>query len=298
MVDALSAVQAALRPIAAVAVPASLPAGQNALFDASGSAAACNLGTNTPGAIASYQWTATSGITIVSGATSSKVTIIPGSGSDTLTLTVTDSTGATDTATILVSGGTATTTAPTSAGSAACPAALALSVAPPTVTESFSPASVTTNASSMLTISLNNSNGFALTESTFSMALPANLTIPATPAGSTTCTGAALTAAYTAANIFLSNANIPANGSCTITVPVQSAAAGTYTSSIAAQALSTAPAGANSAVASAALTVTAPSHGGGGALSWLELAGVAGIFAAGRCARRRYARRSSWGPAA
>jgi serine protease len=294
MVDALGAVQAALRPIAAVAVPASAPAGQNAVFDAGGSAAACNLSTNTPGAIASYQWTATSGITIELGATSSKVTIIPGSGSDTLTLTVTDSLGATDAATILVSGGTATTAAPTTAGSAACPAALTLNVAAPTVTESFSPASVTTNASSMFTISLNNSNGFALTQSTFSTALPGNLTIPATPAASTTCTGAALAATYTSASISMSNANIPANGSCTVTVPVQSATAGTYTSSIAAHALATAPAGGNSAAASAVLTVTPPSHGGGGALSWGDLAGVAGIFAAGRFARRR----SSRGPAA
>jgi hypothetical protein len=54
---------------------------------------------------------------------------------------------------------------------------------------------------------------------------------------------------------------------------------------ISAQALSTVPAGGNSASASATLTVTAPKSsggGGGGALQWLDLLFVGGILLARR----------------
>src|SRR3984957_14864511 len=61
MVNALSAVKAALNPIAALAVPAALNAGSKAVFHAGVSAAACNL------TIVSYAWTATGGVTISSG---------------------------------------------------------------------------------------------------------------------------------------------------------------------------------------------------------------------------------------
>ena len=50
MINALSAVKAALDPIAAVVVPATVSAGSSAVFDAGGSAAACNL------SIVSYAW--------------------------------------------------------------------------------------------------------------------------------------------------------------------------------------------------------------------------------------------------
>jgi serine protease len=51
MADAAAAVEAADRPIAAVALPLAVTGGQNASFDASGSSAACGR------AVASYQWT-------------------------------------------------------------------------------------------------------------------------------------------------------------------------------------------------------------------------------------------------
>jgi hypothetical protein len=83
--------------------------------------------------------------------------------------------------------------------------------------------------------------------------------------------------------VTLSGANIPTNGSCTITVPVQSATAGTYTNSLAASALTTGPAGANTAAAAdATLTVTAPSKGGGGALDGWDTLFVVGVLLAGR----------------
>jgi hypothetical protein len=158
----------------------------------------------------------------------------------------------------------------------------------PTVTESFSPASVGTNAVSQLTITLSNSNGFTLIQSNISTTLPGNLLIPTTSAVATTCTGTGMSLTHTTTSIKLSGATIPANGSCTITVPVNSASAGSYASVIPAHALSTVPAGGNSAGASATLTVIAPSGGGGGgggALEWLDLLCLGGILLAGgrRC---------------
>jgi len=69
---------------------------------------------------------------------------------------------------------------------------------------------------------------------------------------------------------------------------VKSATAGTYANAIAANALSTGPAGGNSASASASLTVTAPS-GGGGSLDWTDMMLVVGVL----LASRRYAGRRS-----
>ena len=151
------------------------------------------------------------------------------------------------------------------------------------MSESFSPDSVEENGTSMLVITLANSNRFALTQASFDVTVPSSLTIPATPAVATSCTGAQKSLANTATSVHLSGANIAADGNCTITLPVQSAAAGAYTASIPAKALVTAPAGANSAAATATLTVTAPqSGGGGGAVDWLDLLFVAGVLLAVR----------------
>jgi hypothetical protein len=73
----------------------------------------------------------------------------------------------------------------------------------------------------------------------------------------------------------LSGADIPANGSCAITVPVQSATAGSYTSTVAANALTTAP-------APASVSAAAPSKGGGGDLDWWDTMFVVGVLLAGR----------------
>jgi hypothetical protein len=90
----------------------------------------------------------------------------------------------------------------------------------------------------------------------------------------------------------MAGANIPAKGSCSITVSVKSAAAGNYTSSIGAHALSTGPGGGNAAGASASLEVTAPSKSGGGALDWWDMMFVVGVLLAGRRQARR--RQADW----
>jgi hypothetical protein len=57
---------------------------------------------------------------------------------------------------------------------------------------------------------------------------------------------------------------------------------GSYMNTVAAKALTTGPAGANAASATATLTVVAPSSGGGGAIDWWDMMFVAGVLLACR----------------
>jgi serine protease len=282
MVNALSAVQEAQRPIVAVAIPAGFTTGSTTL-NASGSAAACGA------TIASYAWTLPTGtVQINSGANAAQANITTsGSGQGTLTLTVTDSLGKTDTTILTFTSGGATSTAPSSAATSAgaCPPLMNVTPMAPVITQAFSPASVAPNAAATLTLTLSNSNGFVLTQSGLTQTLPASLTIQTMPAPATTCTGASMSLTSTTSSVTLAGANIPANGSCTITMSVMSSTAGTYTNMIAANALTTGPAGGNAAAASASLDVTAPAGGGksgGGGLDWPDMLLITGVLLAGR----------------
>ena len=277
MVNALSAVNAALKPIAVI----TQSGGSNTTFDASGSVAACKL------TVASYAWAATGGITIQGAAKTAQVTLASNGSAGTLTLIVTDSAGHMDnTATVSFdSAGVPTVNAPAVAGTAAtaCPSSMTVKPAPPTISEAFSPTSVGENTASTLTITFSNANGFDLTQSNFTTAMPANLTIQTSPAPSTDCTGTSGSLTTTSSAVTLAGADIPPNGSCSITVSVKSATSGAYASAIAANALSTGPAGGNAAAVSASLTVTAPaSKNGGGELDWLDMMFVAGVLLVGR----------------
>jgi serine protease len=136
--NADSAVAAALRPIAALQLPATIMVGPN-VFDASASAAACMH------SVASYSWSIIDGTatgTIAGPANgSSAIVVAPTSGSFIVQVVVTDDAGSTDTAQAVLSSASATTTAPASAGSAACLAPIAPTL-PVTVTVSPSSASV------------------------------------------------------------------------------------------------------------------------------------------------------------
>jgi uncharacterized repeat protein (TIGR01451 family) len=241
MVDAYHAVQAAQAPIAAVAISGSS-------LNASGSAASCGR------TVATYAWVASGGASITSS--SGKTTTVSGSG--TVTLTVTDNLGATNSASITVASGEASSSAPSTAGTAACPTALTITPAPPTVTQAFSPAKVAETIASTLTFTFTNANAYALTQSNFSDTLPAGLSVASAPAAATTCTGANASLSAASGVVTLSDANIPVNGSCTVSVSVSSSATGTYTNAVAADALTTGPAGGNAAASSATLTVSAP----------------------------------------
>jgi hypothetical protein len=290
MVNAQQAVNAALRPIAAVNVPLTSALGNTVALDASGSAAACGH------SITAYAWSAAGAVIVQSGANAPQVSVTA-TGAGTLTLTVMDDANAADTATLAVDSTGAISKAastPAAAGSAttACPSPLTVAPAAPTITEAFAPATVTENEVAMLTITLHNTNGFVLTQSRLTQALPAGLSIAASPAPpatapATTCGGAEATLSSTTGSVTLNNANIPADGSCTVNVPVQSAAPGSFVNTVSAKALSTGPGGANAQPISATLNVVAPARGGGGELDWWDTLFAVGVLLAGR----RYGRR-------
>ena len=289
MVNALSAVEAALNPIAAIKLPNGFTSNVAFTLDATGSTAACGV----TGAL-SYLWTSTGTVYVLSGNTTATPSV-KWSGAGTLSVKVTDSAGNFDTASMTFTTTSHTTTAPANAGSAAsaCPVPLVVAPEAPTVAQAFVPSSVAVNAGASLTVTLSNTNPFALTQTALTQSLPAGLAVGASPGLSTTCGGAQLSLTSTASSITLSNAVIPAQGSCNVTVNVLSASTGTYATSIAVGDLSTGPAGSNSVGASASLAVTeappvAASNGGGssghggGALDWLDILFVSGLLLARR----------------
>ena len=228
MLNALAAVNAALRPIAAVAVPAATSVGSIAVLDAGGSVASCGR------SIATYSWTASGGATIQ-----------PGTAAKAPSQRGTDGSGG-----IADLGPSPTRQAvpirrrsPWARTGPSFPLprprrtqepvpALARSrrrslPRPPGVALSFLPASVAQNVRSTLTITLDNSNGFDLTQAHLVVALPTNLVIPASTPGvagvASTCAGGGEPLTATASMVTLNGAIVPANGSCTLTLSVQSA---------------------------------------------------------------------------
>ncbi|MBI3358313.1 MAG: autotransporter-associated beta strand repeat-containing protein [Nitrospirae bacterium] len=129
---------------------------------------------------------------------------------------------------------------------------------PPTVSKSFSPASINTNTSSVLTITLSNSNTTDLTGTAFTDTYPANLVNTATPNGTTTCTGGTVTAANNGTSVALSGGTIPSSGVCLVTANVRSAIAGSYLNEIPVGGVTTGNAGGNTSAASDTLTVIVP----------------------------------------
>jgi serine protease len=117
MASAPGALTAALRPIAAVAIPASVTAGQSVALDGSGSGAANGR------SVSSYQWSPVSGglsLSITGGMTSRASVTAPSCGVATVALTVTDDAGHSDTADVVITPTSATTSAPATAGQSAC----------------------------------------------------------------------------------------------------------------------------------------------------------------------------------
>jgi serine protease len=219
MVNALSAVNAALQPIVAIAPPSGgVTAGQNVVFSAAGSAAACMY------SISSYSWVVTSGSgTIVSGVNSNTVTVVAPSGgaSYTLQLTVTDNAGHAGTAAVIVSSTAATTSAPASAGSTPCltpivpaaPSYIAVAPSGPSVqaaggTQQFT-ANIVNLGSSAVTWEVNGVAGGNTTTGTISAA--GLYTAPADVPSSQTVTVTAVSNA---------NSNVSGFAGVTITSPV------------------------------------------------------------------------------
>jgi serine protease len=139
MVDASRAVDAADRPIAAIALPAQVAPGQVVALDANGSVAACGR------SVSAFAWTVVAPVVdppAVVGADRAEASVMaPTSGAITLRVTVTDDQGRADSAEVIVESNRAVTTAPGSAGASAasCPAAVSSGPTPGAATPPSTP---------------------------------------------------------------------------------------------------------------------------------------------------------------
>jgi hypothetical protein len=126
----------------------------------------------------------------------------------------------------------------------------------PSVSKTFDPVTVAPAADSLVTITLTNPNATAaVLTAELDDVLPSSVAIGG-GAGSTTCPNG-IVSAIAGFPVFALGlgAEIPAQGSCTVTVCVVSDMSGTYTNTIPAGALQT-DMGSNAETASAMLTVT------------------------------------------
>ncbi len=139
------------------------------------------------------------------------------------------------------------------------PASADLEVRTPlTVSKAFAPSSVPPGTVSTLTITIDNPNSIATTATALTDDLPAGLTVALTPNASTSCAGGVVTAPASATAVSLASANVPAGGSCVVTVDTVSNTAGVYSNVIPASAVSTAEGISNEDPATDDLTVSQP----------------------------------------
>jgi len=125
---------------------------------------------------------------------------------------------------------------------------------PPTLSKSFSPASINVDGVSTLTITLGNPNSrVAKLTASFTDYFPDGVVIASTPKASTTC-GGTLTANKGSWKVILTGASIPASSSCTVMVNVTANSGGKYINSLPIGTLYTSN-GSNTAAAVATLTV-------------------------------------------
>ena len=205
------------------------------------------------GVVTSGSGTTTCGGTVTTSASTVTLTggAIPANGSCTVTVPVTAANGGNFINSV------AAGALQTSNGSNAAPAIATLTVnaavVPPTLGKAFSPATIAEGGTSTLTITLSNNNGTAANlTAPFTDTLPTGVVVDG--AGSTTCGG---TVTVGTSTVTLTGGAIPANGSCTVTVPVTAPSGGNFINSLAAGALQTSN-GSNVAPAVATLTVTPP----------------------------------------
>ncbi|HTV72751.1 MAG TPA: hypothetical protein VME66_03470, partial [Candidatus Acidoferrales bacterium] len=126
------------------------------------------------------------------------------------------------------------------------------------VSESFTPASIVSPATSTLTITIADSTAGAAAMSGMALSdtLPGGVVVAPVPAASTTCGAGTVSATAGATQIALSKGSVAAGASCTVSVNVTSSTAGSYTNTIPAGALTTNAGATNSASAGATLNVT------------------------------------------
>ncbi|GFO67214.1 hypothetical protein GMLC_07930 [Geomonas limicola] len=209
-------------------------------------------------------------VTAANSGTSLKLTggTIPANGSCTVTVNTTSNTAGS----YVNSTGSITTT---NIGTGAAASGTLVAMAPPTITKTFTPSQIGVNGTSVATITITNPNAAPITGAAFSDTYVAGLLNTANASESTTCTGGTVTAADGGNSLALSGATIPANGSCTVTVNVTSAAAGSYIDP--SGTVTTANAGTGSS-ASATLTVLQPPAVSASYTPTTVLPGVGGVY--------------------
>lgn len=127
---------------------------------------------------------------------------------------------------------------------------------PPTLSKSFDSATIAAGGVSILTITASNADkSVATLSSPLVDTLPSGVTVSGS--ASTTCTGGAVSASTGGSTVTLTQGSIPADGSCTVTVPVTAPDGGNYVNSLIAGSLDTNN-GSNAAPAVATLTVAGP----------------------------------------
>ena len=135
------------------------------------------------------------------------------------------------------------------AGASAAATLTVTAVAMPLVlSKVFTPASIGTNDSTLLKITLTNNNAYAVTGAAFTDNYPGAMVNTGAPAGTISgagCSGT-VTAVANGTALALSSGSVPANASCDVTANVTSASSGTYTNS--SGAVSTSNVGSSSAV--------------------------------------------------
>jgi uncharacterized repeat protein (TIGR01451 family) len=130
----------------------------------------------------------------------------------------------------------------------------------PSLSKILAPSTIPINDNSTLTITVTNADfNIDLHQVSVTDSLPPNLTIAAAPLPLTTCSGGSISTTTT--SVTLSQATIPKNSSCTITVPVTSSVAGSYTNTILANNLQSQEGVSNASSATAPLAVQSRSVG-------------------------------------
>jgi IPTL-CTERM motif len=177
----------------------------------------------------------------------------------------------------------------TTGGNNPTPASATLTVlAAPTVTKSFSVASIMLGGNAVLTINLGNTNASALTlTSALTDTLPVSMRVAAAPGIGGTCPGAVTAASGTNTVTYANGSSIPAGG-CTITVNVTGILPGPLTNIIPIGALIT-NGGPNAIAATALLTVTVEATGipSLSEFGLMALAGLIALFGIGGLNLRR-----------
>jgi uncharacterized repeat protein (TIGR01451 family) len=138
------------------------------------------------------------------------------------------------------------------------PASATLNVlAPLTIAKQFNPTTVGLGQVSTLTIQITNPNSTVQTGMTFTDVLPSGLVVAAAGPPTNTC-GGTLQASPASTHVTLSGGTAPANGSCTISVPIGSATTGSFLNIILPNAISNDQGTTNANETTASLDVTAP----------------------------------------